>query len=692
MKRLPQSLLVAAVLAGALQVAGLPPVPALGAGAPAAQPGSVAPSPAARIAELQRAGRVAEALAALRQELAGRPGDALLLYNRACLENRLGQGEQAVASLRAALAAGYDDLAHAAGDPDLRLGEAAPRLARLLADERARRDQLSARRGARLEQGVAVTLPLEPAPGDSVADGSRVTVTWRRAHLELRLEAPDGRGRWLPAGEAAPWQRTGGLLVVLGPHAGDGSGETDDAFVFGFGLEKNAGVGAVYLPEAGGWQRVRELAPKIRGAGSDRLVIDVSIPWTAIAPYHPLVDAGLGLNVLLVGGGGEPGPRLVPARVLERAGEPRHLAARLDCEARSAASGSFAGRTSASLVRGGQVALNLVAVSAAAGAGTLALAFSDSDGNPLLTGQAAEPQAVEILAGVTRLNRALDFSRLRPGPCHVSAALTLPGGGRAEWATWLLNLGADWETTYLDAIKPLRADEQPTARYFLERIGAAAAAHRGRRDPGALATTLADLNLMLARFGVSGSLLPEEGLAPFVYPGPGGADRLCRLVLPPGRPPEARLRPVVLAGHPEADAPRLAERVLRFLAADGDGAPPRAAGRDVWPVFVIAPAVADRVDELEACLRWAGARFGDGECLLAAQLAAVAPALALAAAGQPPLAGLQLFIGGKLEPWPADRDVPPPPGGLPVTWVEFTQETAVGGGGRALGAALRERK
>ncbi len=671
MRRLAQLLLFAALVAAA--------------SAPASAPQTES------VAELQRAGRVAEALAALQRELAARPGDPLLLYNQACLENRLGHGDRAVASLRAALAAGYDDLAHATADPDLRLGDAAPRLARLLADERERRAQMSARRGVRLVEGVAATLPLEPAPGDGAPDGSRVTVTWRSSHLELRLEAPDERGRWLPAGEAAPWSGSGGLLVVLGPAAGDGSGETADAFVFGFGLEKNAGVGAVFLPAVGAWQRVRELAPKIRGAGSDRLVIDVSIPWTALAPYHPLVDAELGLNVALVGRGGSPGPRLMPARVLARAGEARHLTARLECETASAAPGSFAGRTSATLVKGGQVAVNLVAVSAAAGTGTLTLAFSDSDGNPLLPAEAAGPQDVALDAGVTRLNRAVDFGRLRPGPCHVSAGLVLPGGQRVEWATWLLNLGPDWQTAYLDAIRPLPPDEQPTARYFLERIEAAVEAHRGRRDPGALATTLADLNLMLARFGQSGSLLPEEGLAPFVYPGPGGADRLCRLVLPPGRPPQAPLRPVVLAGHPEADAPRLAERVLRFLAAGGDGALPAAGGREVWPVFVIAPAAADRADELDACLRWAGARFGAGAGLLAAQLTAVAPALELAAGGQPPLAGLQLFVGGALGPWPADRAVPPPPPGLPVTWVECRQETAAAGGGRALGAALRAR-
>lgn len=674
----------AAVLALALgtTVTANPAAATAGGAATAAGPG---PS----IDELQGTGRVAEALEALRRELAARPGEPLLLYNQACLENRLGQGDRAVASLRAALAAGYDDLAYAAADPDLRLGGAAPQLAALIADERARRSDLAARRGAGLVQGAPTTLVLEPAPGDQAPDGSRVAVTWHSSHLELNLALNDGQRRWLSSGESVPWNRTGGVLVVLGPHAGDGTGETSDAFVFGFGLEKDTPVGAMYVAAAGAWQRVRELEPKIRRADPERLVVDIAIPWTAIAPYHPLVDAALGLNVALVGSGGRPGPRLMPARVLERAGDTRHLTARLDCETASAAHGSFAGRTPGSLVRSGQLALNLVAVSTAEGDGRLRLAFSDSDGNPLLDGGAVD-EAVRIDAGVTRLNRAVDFRQLRPGPCHVGAELLLPDGTRAAWATWLLNLGPDWEAAYLDAMAPLPPDERPTAEYYLERVGAAVAAHRGRRDPGALATTMADLNLMLARFAQTGSLLPAEGLAPFIYPGPGGEPRLCRLVFPPGRPSGAPLRPVVLAGHDDADAPRLAERVLRFLTAGDSGRSRAEDAGAAWPVFVVAPAAAGRAEELDTCVRWAGARFGAGACLLSAQQKAVAPALELAGGGRAGITGLQLFIDGTLAPWPADREVPSPPA-LPVAWVEFSQETAVAGGGRALGTALRAR-
>ena len=57
-------------------------------------------SNAVRIAELQRAGRIDEALALCRQENEARPGDALMLYNQACLENRSGQAEAVLATLR----------------------------------------------------------------------------------------------------------------------------------------------------------------------------------------------------------------------------------------------------------------------------------------------------------------------------------------------------------------------------------------------------------------------------------------------------------------------------------------------------------------------------------------------------------------------------------------------------------------
>ena len=77
--------------------------------------------------------------------------------------------------------------------------------------------------------------------------------------------------------------------------------------------------------------------------------------------------------------------------------------------------------------------------------------------------------------------------------------------------------------------------------------------------------------------------------------------------------------------------------------------------------------------------------------MLAAQQAAVAAAIEQAAGGQAGVAGLQLFIDGRLPPWPQERPLPAPPAGLSLAWVEFAQETAVAGGGRALGAALRQR-
>lgn len=680
-----ESVLAALMMLGVLAVtAPCAPSRAAGAGTPA--PAAAGGDAAARIGALQKAGRLPEALALLEQELSSRPGDALLLYNRACLQNRLGRGEEAVASLRAAIEAGFDDLDFAAADPDLREGAAAARLAQAIADGQARRGAMSDRRGARLAQDAPVSLALEPAPG-AAPDGSRVTVTWRPTGLELRLETGADGARCLAGGDSAPWSGGGGLVVALGPLDADGSGRTSDAFVFGFGLEKDAGVGAVYVPESGGWQRVRELAPKIRGAGTGKVTLDATIPWAALKPYHPLVDPSLGFNATLVGRGGAAAPRLMPARILDRPGEARHLGARLEFDVATAAPGSLAGRTPTSLLEGGQLAVNLVAVSATAGRGRLELTFQDADGNPLL-----EPGLsgldVELEAGVTRLNRAVAFDKLRPGPCRMAAELAFPDGSRATWAAWILYLGPAWQEGYEAAIAGLRPDERPTAAFFLARARDAVAAHRGRRDPGPLSTTLADLNQMLARAAGNGSLVPAEGLVPFVYPGPGGADRLCRLVLPPGRPEGAPLRPVVLAGHAAPDAPRLADRLARLLAGrpDGEAQPAPGAG---WPVYVVAPGQVTSPAELEACLAWAGGRFGREGLLLAAQREALLPALEAAAGAGAGLSGLLLFVDGTVAGPAAATGLPRPRAGQSVGWIEFENETAVSGGGRALGAALR---
>lgn len=654
-------------------------------------------SNAVRIAELQRAGRIDEALALCRQENATRPGDALMLYNQACLENRSGQAEAALATLRAALDAGFDDFAHALADPDLQ-GADAGRFKQVIGDRVQRRGAMSARRGAVLADGRPQTLALEPAPGQGPADGARVTLTWQPAGLDLRLELDDTDGRWLPAPESRPWSGEGGVLLALGPLDPD-SGETTDSFVFGFGLEKDAGVGALFVVETGQWQRVREVTPKVRGAGTARLVLDATIPWLAIAPYHPLVDPVLGINVTLLGRGGSTGPRLMPATVLDRPGAPRHLAARLDFTVDGAASGALQGRSPTSIITGTTTAINLVATSAAAGTGRLTLDFQDGEGHSLLADGPAT-QDVDLVAGLTRINRAVDFSQVRVGPCRVSATLVFADGSRGAWSAWLLNLGPDWEPRYREAISGLPADEQPTANYYLAAIVRAVDAHRARRHPGALATTLGDLNLMLARFRDTGSVVPAEGLSTFVYPGPGGEDRLCHFVLPPGRPAGAPLTPVILGGHSPGDAPRVAERIVRFLASP-EGTP-QADGAGAWPVFVVAPGErgmatrdSDAEAELRACARWARERFGAPGVLLAAQRGAVGPALALARLPEAGVRGLLLFADRELDPWPGQTAeavaarLGPPQAGIPVTWLEFPQETALGGGSRTLASALR---
>jgi hypothetical protein len=145
-------------------------------------------SPAARITALQRAGRVAEALVLCRQENAARPGDPVMLYNQACLESRTEDVPAAVRSLRASLAAGFDDFDFALSDPDLQ-GAAAEGVRLAINEHRQRRGVLSRERGAHLTLDRPVVMPLESSDSAPDADRTaRLTVTWQTIGLALRLE------------------------------------------------------------------------------------------------------------------------------------------------------------------------------------------------------------------------------------------------------------------------------------------------------------------------------------------------------------------------------------------------------------------------------------------------------------------------------------------------------------------------
>jgi hypothetical protein len=74
---------------------------------------------AAGFVELYRNGDYEGALAACRNGLTAYPGNALMLYNIACLENLLGHPEEALEPLRESLAAWPEYKELAAGDDDL---------------------------------------------------------------------------------------------------------------------------------------------------------------------------------------------------------------------------------------------------------------------------------------------------------------------------------------------------------------------------------------------------------------------------------------------------------------------------------------------------------------------------------------------------------------------------------------------
>ena len=100
--------------------------------------------------------------------------------------------------------------------------------------------------------------------------------------------------------------------------------------------------------------------------------------------------------------------------------------------------------------------------------------------------------------------------------------------------------------------------------------------------------------------------------------------------------------------------------------------------------------------EAMACLDWAQAYFGAARAAVVGVDAAGGAALELAQSQPSRLRALLVFAGRDLDPWPQAQDsfmrarLSPAPAGLPVTWIDFVQETAVAGRGPAILATLRE--
>ncbi len=486
----------------------------------------------------------------------------------------------------------------------------------------------------------------------------------------------------------------------------DGSSGWDltNHFLFAFGVETKGGVGGVFVASQNRFQRVRELAPKIHVDEDGHVHLTGTIPWQAITPYNPIVDTPLGINatVYLEGPDGRRLASLLETRDTLDPTARRRRFARLDFRTDSIRTDMFLGKLSSSLSSDRPLDLQLVAISAEAGAATLSLNFIDQAGRSVLP-EGPLRGSISLEAGANLIDRQADFSPLSTGGYVMLAEMTFPSGRTESWGATVLQLADGWQDQYEERISFVARAEQATARHWLEAIHGSLAEHESRRSPGAIVTTLIDLDSMLSDAEDSGSILPDQGSFVFVYPGPGGQDRLCRMYLPAGRNIADGVNPIVVLSRGNGNEARLAARIGRNYEHGMQMPTLKPGNDDRFPVYLVPelgsdPTMpqADLQAEVDACRVWAMSYFQAPAVSLVGIDALGGAGLIMAGRAPREVRGLLVFAGQNLDPWPQAqpefirRQLSPAPVGLPVTWIDFSGETSKGGQSRYILQALKD--
>ncbi len=624
--------------------------------------------------------------------------DPVMLYNQACLENRTGDAQAALAALRTALRAGFEEMGFALNDPDLEGVADRPELFELGVAEQSRLFLLSREKALTLaHEAWSDPMPLDPTrprPGSDNDPRPEIRLRWSDPGLQIEIAAP---GPWndFATETVPPWSGGAGIVVIVSVPEGNRKIDSANSFVFALGGEKGGPTAAMFLPEAGRWQRILEMDPKIRQGPGGASVLSAIIPWPSIMPYYPLVDPELGVNLMVRqnSGHGYAKAALLPDPWAWAPAAARHRLAPLEFRLDSVDRDLFTGRVSDSLAGSEPLAVDLTAISSTGGTGRLSLDFLDPGGKSVLpTGP--QTQAVTLRPGVNQLQRQADFSRLADGAYLMKATLAFPSGPEAVWSTSVLHLRPGWQDSLRIRIDALRRGERATAGLLLGAVEDAVAAHRTRRNPGPVSSTFQDLQAMLRQAQATGSILPGQGPAAFVYPGPGGKNRSCSLYLAP--PDRAARTPVLVLQDARGQESLIVERIARNHEF-GDVPAQAGAPSPVYIVLHLDPGAVTSdgyLAETAACLDWALGYFGTPAAGLVGIDALGAVALEMARTRPAQVTRVLVFAGTRLEPWPqadpafvAGKLTPAPP--TPVTWVDFPQETGLGGQGALILGQLK---
>jgi hypothetical protein len=643
-----------------------------------------------------RSGQLEAARQTARRYVAIDGANPRVWYNLAGLEEHAGDRPAAAAALAHAVQAGFDDFRAAEADADLGGLRRDPAF---LALRDASRRALGVRCAGREVDITAGTWSpwrdLTDREGGKNAPTSRVRLRCTGDNLEVEAEVHDTN----PADILPPWQGGAGLVVAV--VAPDDNGGCDGARFqeIELGLQKKLPVGAILV---GHWQQLVELAPKLRyDPATKGLVYLAKIPWTVLAPHDPLLDADLRLNVTyfsLQDDGRRTFASLLADPAAGAAGARWRRGVALRVTWPPEAGPLLRLRPADGVMAPGRGKASAVVVAAGGGAASWEL------GAPF-----AGRGNVALHAGRQDVTLAVQ-SPDTTGVSSLSVTLTLPGGQKLEAHADVLVLPGGWQDGARRRVTGVRAAEQSSVA---ARLGAIAHELQTRhaRDPvGALGSTVAEVEELLARAEASGTTLPAAG--PYLAFLPAGASGLadvtdsgwqpplsCAVHLPAGFTRDGRHQLLLLFLHAPGAEARGADQALRALA---EMAPKLEV--DPGRVAVVIPIAARPTppDEDEAArvvagvLTWAHALMPELPLAVAGVDAYASAVLKVSLAPPVPLSGVLLVTGEGFAPWPGRDDaalhaaLAGADRGLSYGWIRFPDEA--GPHDRALDiiAAMRE--
>jgi len=507
-------------------------------------------TPAGEVGAALRSGDLDAAREALGRWIAIAPDNPRLRYNMACLDARLDAPDDAVAALAQAFRLGFDDLRRAQDDPDLASLRKHEGFLALIGETSAALAAVATERTLRLPWADARHLTMLDAQGrPSPARSASASVD--EQGLAVVVTVPTGDIEPGPA----PWYEGGGVVVTVAAPGPDDRFDSERAWRFGFGMKDGLATGMV-LNHPGRVldQNVLDLAPRIdRDAAAGSATVAIRIPWAHTAPYAPPADTMFGLNVEVVGPGGEPAAALVRDPASGFTSAPRRRYTPVIVEPGAATPPSLQGRVANTVVGNRPLAIDLTAWFPTDGHSELFTEIQDMDGNSLVTaGETAGD--VEIVAGRNDWRRWADLSRLPDGPYRLLATLALDDGEVLTWGAGLFRFGGEWMPRTRDRIKPLPEAEKPSIFWRLELVSDALIGRDPRRSPATLITTVAETDRLLERFRNTGTILPSGGSLDAFVPSADGVGHAVLVITPEGWSRETKAPVVILDGPDGMDA------------------------------------------------------------------------------------------------------------------------------------------